>query len=78
MMEEEQLEVVILVDQVNLMVLETRVLVVNPVNPVNLILMVPKTRALINLEIGAPIADHNLYRSILSDHTLKRSPPYLK
>ncbi|GAA3326190.1 hypothetical protein GCM10020331_061070 [Ectobacillus funiculus] len=42
MMEEEQLEVVILVDQVNLMVPETRVLVVNPVNQVNLILMVPK------------------------------------
>jgi hypothetical protein len=77
MMEEEQLEVVILINLVNPIVPETRVLV-NPVNQVNLILMVPKTRALVNLEFDAPIADHNLYRSILSDYTFKRSPPYPK
>jgi hypothetical protein len=89
MMEEEQLELVEFVnriDLVNLMILETRVLVnlVNLMVPetralVNLVnLMVPETKGLVNLEIDAPIADHNLYRSILSDYTFKGSLPYLK
>ncbi len=74
MMEEEQLglvEFVIRVDLVILMAPQTQVLV----NLVNLVIL--GTMALVNLEIDAPIADHNLYRSILSDYTFNRSPPFL-
>jgi hypothetical protein len=55
------------VNLVNLMSPETRVLA----NPVNL--MAQETRALVNLKIDVPIADHNLYMSLLSDYTFKRT-----